>query len=136
MDWSGPVDVVLLFAVTVTTTKRLPVSRSADTVTDSESHGAGSVTVTGPFPNSGEGTGTSQIYYQDRPQNGEYSRWGHGTSQTEAKKLRISAAADGRTAGRGAAWVRLGPSRPDQNQHYRVTIWHDYPAHPVSSDDI
>ena len=54
-----------------------------------------------------------QIYYQDRPQNGEYSMWGTGTSKRNKKKLRISAAADGRTARRRAAWMHLGPARPD-----------------------
>ena len=54
----------------------------------------------------------SQIYYQDHPQNGEYSRWGHRTTRMESKKSQISAAPDGRTARRGRRGCIGNPPDP------------------------
>ena len=56
----------------------------------------------------------SQIYYQDRPQNGEYSRWGNGPHKQKQKNPRISAGADGRSAARGGVDAsRPGKARPE-----------------------
>ena len=53
----------------------------------------------------------SQIYYQDRPQNGEYSRWGHRTTQMNQKNpkfLQPPMAGPRSAGGVGAS----GPHRP------------------------